>query len=301
MHLSGGDFYSLFSRRPSVLKKRVNIRGRVYPVTIQGTGKTPCICIGVGTLMQRTLSDQFFKTFQVISTDTYWIAKDRLSHPETLTMQDIVDDVLEVPRQLGLVEYILVGNSCFGIVAIEAAKRQPAGLKGVMAVAAPPRWDQKGIDASIQYFEKYASAERKANHVQRQEHFAKIKKPDESIVSVNAYEADAAKYFYNFNISRKEMEALWSGVEVDDSIMNHFFGYLLPNFDLSQGIEKVKVPVILQAGEFDFDSTPIHLWESFTHPPDFTILNCKQSGHWPQAESPEVFDQGSFEWMKTKL
>lgn len=289
--------FELFRRRPTqYLKKNVTIQDRSYPVTILGSGRIPCVCIGVGTLLQRTLPDGFFEKFQLFSMDTYWIAANRLPEPERVTLQSIVDDILEAVQQLGLKKYFLMGHSCFGMVAIEVAKRSPQGLVGVMAVASPPRWDKVGIEKSCRYFEENASEVRKANHASRQKHFESMRKLDESIVSVNAYEADAAKYFYQFDISRKELEVLWENVEVDDALMNHFFGTLLPGFDLSLNMGLVKVPVMLAAGEFDYDSTPLYLWKDFPKPIDFTIIDCGNAGHWPQAENPEVFEKETWRW-----
>jgi len=80
----------------------VNLHGNQYPVLIQGNGNTPCLCIGIGTLMQKTLSVNFKRIFTVYSIDLYWIEKSRLANPTALTMTQIIDDIFNVIHQLDL-------------------------------------------------------------------------------------------------------------------------------------------------------------------------------------------------------
>lgn len=49
----------------------VTVRNKPYPVSVAGNG-IPCLVIGTGTLMQRTLSDRFKNLFEVYSSDLYW-------------------------------------------------------------------------------------------------------------------------------------------------------------------------------------------------------------------------------------
>jgi pimeloyl-ACP methyl ester carboxylesterase len=199
--------------------------------------------------------------------------------------------------QLGLEKPLVAGFSCWGILALEVAKRLK-DVSGVVLVSTPPAWNAQTIDFAQKYFEAHADATRLANHAQRQAHFAKVRKPEESLVSVNAYEGDAARYFYDFNVSRDFIEALWQGSEADDRAMKHFFGTVLPQHDVTKDLDKISCPVVLIAGQYDFDSTPIPLWQRCVQPSNFTIVECAQSAHWPHLEESAFFDDALTKWLR---
>lgn len=48
--------------------KKIALRGKEYPITIEGEG-TPCLVIGIATLMQRTLSSEIKKFLQCYYAD----------------------------------------------------------------------------------------------------------------------------------------------------------------------------------------------------------------------------------------
>ncbi len=56
------------------------------------------------------------------------------------------------------------------------------------------------------------------------------------------------------------------------------------------------MPVLVAAGESDYDSTPLYHWRHFAHPRDFTLIDCSESGHWPHAENAPVFDSAFGQW-----
>src|SRR5688572_2110555 len=101
--------------------KDIYLDDKAYPVYLDGDGKNPCLCIGIGSLMQKTLSQRFKNIFSVYSTDLYWINKNRLLDPSQLTMEKIIDDIFSVIEQLDLKNPTLLAHSAYGIVALEAA------------------------------------------------------------------------------------------------------------------------------------------------------------------------------------
>ncbi len=279
----------------------IKIKNHPYQVSMDGTGNIPMISLGVGSHMQMTLSPQLKKLVKIYSSDLYWIASERLAHPNQLIMNDLIDDSISMISQLNLKKPLLIGFSCYGILALEVAKKLNSEISGVVLVSTPPKWNDDVISFAQSYFNKHASPERKLNDTQRKEHFSKIRKPNESIVSVNAYEADAARYWKNFNISREFLDLLWHGINADDEMMNHFFGTLLPAHDLKKDLEKITVPVIHLAGQCDFDSVPLILWESFPKPKNFTVIDCGETGHWPNLENPVFFDTALKQWLTQNI
>jgi pimeloyl-ACP methyl ester carboxylesterase len=276
----------------------VKIRHHSYPVSIDGTGKIAAICIGLGSNMQMTLSARLKQKLKIYSSDLYWIASQSLVQPESLTMQDLVNDNLKMIAQLNCEKPLLIGFSCYGILTLEIAKHLGTKLRGVILVSTPPMWNEAVIAQAQNYFEKHASEARKLNDAKRKAHFATIRKPNESIVSVNAYEADAARYWQDYNISRDFLELLWHNIQVDDAIINHFFSTLLPAHDLAVDLDNITIPIILLAGQLDFDSIPLLLWQTYPKPNNFTIVDCGETGHWPNLEAPDFFDTTIVGWVE---
>lgn len=279
---------------------KITIRGKEYPVNIDGNGELLALSIGIGSHMQMTLSKEIKKLMTIYSTDLYWINSKKLKQENisNLTMTDLVEDIISVLKQLNLKNCFLIGFSCYGILALEVAKRMPAELKGIVLVSTPPAWNDKVISHAQSYFETHASPERKLNDIKRKEHFSKIRKPNESIVSVNAYEADAARYWKDFTIERGFLDLLWYGINADDLIMNHFFSIILPHHKLETGIDLISIPVVLFAGQMDFDSVPLLLWQKFPKPSHFTVIDCGETGHWPNLENPNLFDTEFTKWVQ---
>lgn len=205
-------------------------------------------------------------------------------------MEKIVDDIFAFIAERKLDKTILIAHSCFGICALEAAKRQEAAIEGIILVASPPYWNAESLAKANRYFESMASPERKANDAQRRARFEQIKTPNESELSLNTYEAASARYWADFNVSRDRLEKLWEGIHPEEQICNRFYLELLPQHDLTKGIDRVKVPVVLAAGQLDFDSAPLLLWQAFPKPANFSIIDCGATGHWPHLENPALFD-----------
>lgn len=283
------------------LYKNISLEQVDYPVYVDGIGKKDCLCIGIGSLMQKTVSGNFKNIFTVYSADLYWVNNKRLSNPEKITMEKIIEDIVSVIDQLGLNMPVLLAHSAYGIVGIEAAKKLQGLLAGIIMVGSPPAWNNEVIAFARSYFEKYATIERKANDKLRKEKFNLTKKLGESDISVNAYEADSARYWGNYEIDRNFLEQLWSGCEADDGIMNHFFNAVLPANHLEDNIDKVNVPVFLAAGQYDYDCLPLELWKSAAKPKDFTMVDCGMVGHWPNLENNALFNAEIKKWVLSKL
>lgn len=250
--------------------------------------------------MERTLSVRFKKHFTLYSSDLYWVEENQHSHPDRLTMDEIVDDIFAFIAEQKLSKTLLIAHSCFGICALEAAKRQTRLIEGIILVASPPCWNTESMAKANRYFEQTASAERKANDRQRRAHFEKIKTPNESELSLNTYEAASARYWADFNVSRQTLEKLWNGIHPEEKICNRFYLDILPQHDLAKGIDQVKVPVVLAAGKLDFDSAPLMLWQDFVKPSNFTIIDCGETGHWPHLENPDYFDSEIEKWARVQ-
>ncbi|OJW50608.1 MAG: hypothetical protein BGO67_05910 [Alphaproteobacteria bacterium 41-28] len=234
----------MFSSSTSPLKKNsiqtVSLNHQKYPVRVEGYGPFVCFSIGTGTLIPNMLSERFKETFTVYATDLYWDQDYKLPHPETLTIEQIALDLQFVAQQLELKKYIIMGHSCFGIVALEVAKRDPH-VQGVMMIASCPAWNEETWKFTKDYFDKHADAGRKANNEKRHAHYELVKKPTDSEISLTVYTRDSAKYWANYEIDDKTIENVWRGLVPDDVIVNHFFARFYPSIPLRTALRKSAV------------------------------------------------------------
>jgi len=282
------------------MNKVVSLNGQSYPVEVEGKGPIPCLCIGIGSLMLRSLSVQFKELFTVYSVDLYFDAANKHNEPSRLTMNTLALDVIKVIEGLGLSKPVIIAHSCFGILALEVAKLT-TDLRGIILVASAPQWNSQSIAATNDYFSTHAEPERIKNDQERKAKYALIKKPTDSEVSIERYIADSARYWADFNVTDEEIKALWKGTVIDDAVVNQFFEVILPNYDLKFHLEKVVCPVILLAGEKDFDSIPLVHWQTYPRPSHFTLIHCGDVGHWPQLEARELFDKSVGDWVQDHL
>lgn len=279
------------------MKSTIKLNEAEYPLQIEGQGSVPCLCIGIGSLMMRTLSADFKKMFTLYSSDLYFSLAHKHTHPSSVSMATLVNDIIEVIKQLNLSQPIIIAHSCFGIVALEVAKVMGEDIKGVILVASAPQWNADSMAKTNAYFNTHAEPQRIQNDNERKAKYLLIKKPTDSEVSVERYIADSARYWENFNISEQEIHQLWQDIYIDDAVVNQFFEVILPSHNLALNMNKVVCPVILLAGEKDFDSIPLVQWENYAHPQHFTIVNCGNAGHWPQLEARTLFDDSIKKWL----
>lgn len=283
----------------------VVIRGKPYPVISTGDSKDKqdCLCIGTGTLTSRTLPQVMTEYFNLHSCDLYWLKKNALNDEalKKIDMDVIAEDINEVAKQLSLSGHLLLAQSCFGITALEAMKRDDNHANGAILIAAGQLWTEESLVKRKRYFRENAEPERVTQYDTQQAAYKTIKKEGESEVSVNAYIADTALYWGDRNISPDFIKELWSGIEFDDGAANRFFGEILPleyQDKLSEGIKKITEPVILFGGNKDYDSLPLLLWEEKFRTPNFTVVDCGNVGHWPCLEAADIYTEKLKAWLK---
>jgi pimeloyl-ACP methyl ester carboxylesterase len=279
----------------------ISLEAQPFLVEIYGNGPLPCLCVGTGILVARTLTPAFLKMFTVYAVDLYFAKAETYKDIPALTMEKIAAHQLEVAKQLNLKKYIVLGFSCFGILALEMAKQDKNNINAVLLISSPPQWNDSSIAFTQHYFENHATPERIANDKLRKQHYEKIKKPTDSEVSVERYIADAARYWGDFTISNENIRLLWHKVECNDDVINQFFLITLPQYNLADSIEQINIPVLLLGGECDYDSIPLVQWEKFPKPNNFNIVSCGPVGHWPQLENPSSFDQAIACWVQEEL
>lgn len=278
---------------------QIKIHDKEYPVAVSGSG-IPCLSIGTGTLGQRTLSENFKKQFEVYSSELYFDQRYALEDPQSLTMEQVVDDIAELGKQLKLSQFVIFGFSAFGIVALEFAKKYPEMALGVIMVGTPPNSNKEVGARNNAYFEAHAEPERKKLDADRR---AQLAKEDLSALSysdrfLRGYVYGAApRYWHKPDFDCSE---LWKDIIVD-RVFDHLFGTIFPHTDVMKNLEKVQCPVFLAAGMSDYDCCP-WMWKKVANlPKNMTISIFEKSGHYPQYEEQALFDERVITWAKKNL
>lgn len=273
----------------------VMVRGKSYPVSIEGKG-TPCLAIGNGLLINRTLSPVFKEHFKVYASDLYWGKAQGLTNPTSLTFDHILEDIIELHERLELDEPILFGFSAFGLVALELVKRSPDLAKAVIMVGTPFNANAQVAQQNHERFQLTAEDFRQNLYFSRKE---SLLKEDLSCLSFQDrfrreyIFRDAPKYWHN---PEYDCSHLWEGIELDQ-VIEHFFASLLPGVDVSKNIHTVSLPIYLAAGVSDFDCCPAQTWRAAQSvPPRLTLETYHHSGHYPQFEEPSLFDARVKRW-----
>ncbi len=274
----------------------VTLQNKKYPVAIAGTG-IPCLSIGQGTLAQHTVSKHFKKMFKVYSTDLYFDAEYGLKDFSSLTMEQIVDDIAALAKELNLSKFVIFGFSAYGIIALEFAKKYPDLLAGIIMSGTPPNSNPEVGALVDAYFEKHAEPERKKLYAERSLSFAQ-----KDLSNLNSSQRFILWYVYqygprNFYIADFDCSAIYEDITMDKSL-DYFFSTILPATDVMKNLEKIDCPIFLAAGMSDYNSCPF-LWAEVKNlPKHMTISFFEKSGHWPHYEESVLFDKRIENWIQ---
>ena len=72
----------------------VRLHGNRYQVLVDGDGSVPCLCVGMGSLCQRTMSDRFRELFTLYTSDFYWVKEQQSIDIKQLTIETICRDII---------------------------------------------------------------------------------------------------------------------------------------------------------------------------------------------------------------
>lgn len=265
----------------------VTVGGRHYPVSVAGEGM-PVVVIGTGTLVQRTLSENFKNSFTVYASDLYWYEEHDLPVGQILTMERAVDDIYELLQALKLPRCLLVGHSAFGMMALEFEKKYPGLVDGVVMIGTSLNETEEAIAERDAFFYRNADEERKKIDAERKAAPLPAGLSDGEEVAEWCTRRHAARYWHNPLTDSSE---LWQGL-VPSRTLCAFFGEVFSQYDVREGLEKIQEPVFLAAGLSDYDCLPAVFWPAVKDKlPQLEIAEFKESGHYPCWEKADLFDQ----------
>jgi proline iminopeptidase len=117
-------------------------------------------------------------------------------------------------------------------------------------------------------------------------------KTEEAFVA--QYVAEGPKYWYDPNYDASQ---LWSEVPINMDIIKVFRDFFVDGYEIRWDPERLKAPVLVVMGRYDY-AVPHILWDQVRSAlGKFTYHLLDRSGHTPQLEQPEYFDQVLLRWL----
>lgn len=264
---------------------------------IEGEG-APALVIGSALYYSRTFSQELRKNLQLIFMDHRGFGSSLSPIKTPCELDIILDDMETLRKTLSIERIIVIGHSGHGYMALEYAKKYPQHVSHVVLIGMGPNQSNESHLAALQYFNDSVCPERKLfleKNLKLLE--AELEqKPEERFI--NFCLRLGARSWYDF---RFDASPLWKGVKVNMSIMDYLWGEVFREMDITKGLEHFNIPVFLALGHYDFLVAPFFSWypirDRFN---DLTIRLFEQSGHTPQYEESELFNQEFLNWMETK-
>jgi proline iminopeptidase len=275
----------------------VEVKGAHLPYRVEGYGQ-PCLVVGSSLYYPRTFSPGLREHLQLVFVDLrHFAASDPSFEPGQISVETYADDVEQVRRTLELGDAVVIGHSIHGVIALEYARRYPEHVRGVVAIGSTPRGSDEYPVAGNQLWEAEASAERKAILARQVAELTPelLATLSPSEVLVRNYVAGGPRIWYDptYNCTW-----LWEGVVANMPVTERLFGELFKSYDLAQGPAEITVPVLIAHGRYDY-IVPYTLWEEHRHKlPQHSYALFERSGHTPQLEEAERFDQTLLDWMR---
>jgi proline iminopeptidase len=265
---------------------------------IEGAG-TPTIVIGSAIYYPRVFSQALRKQLRFVFLDHRGFAASP-GHVERseFGLEKLIEDVERARQELLLDRIAIMGHSGHAILALEYAKRYPANTSHVIMIAMAPSLSAAVMEATERYWQESVSPERK---VAMEDNLRRV--PDTELAKLPSGEAFIRSYVRNgpriWYDTRFDSSPLWAGVEVNMDVIDHIWGQVLRDIDVSQNLAALDRPVFLALGRYDFLVGPPSLWDPIRpHFRNLTVRIFEKSGHTPQIEEPDRFDDELLRWIQ---
>ena len=285
-------------------KAGVRLRGGVIYVdgsrlnyVVEGRGK-PCLVIGSSVYYPKTFSKNLLRQLKMYFVDMKWFSEHyKPENLDSVNIRSIVEDVEEIREKLGLEKPVILGHSIHGTIAMEYAKRFPDRVWALIIIGSPSLWGNQTFDEKSAALWETASDERKAIQKENWGHITELDRLTGKEEASTEYHIAAPQYWYD---PHYDARWLWDGMTVHTEVTQHLFTRVFLNYDMFDPPVPIPVPVLVAMGKYDY-VIPYTLWESeYENIPDYMLLLFEKSGHTPQLEETELFDQKILEWMHSR-
>lgn len=268
------------------------------PYVIEGEGH-PAIIIGTTAYYRRAFSQNLREHLRLVFMDHRgFVPSPGPVDTSEYELEKLIDDIERLRQHLGLERVAVIGHSGNSYMALEYGKKYPEHTSHVVMIGIAPDLSEASGELANAEYEKLADADRLAAERENMQAL-----PDEELemlppeeAFIQSYIRNAARVWYD---PRFDCTPLWEDVTINLEMIEHVWGKLFAEIDITEGLEDFDRPVFLALGRYDFIVAPPSSWDPIA--PAFqnlTIRVFEESGHTPQFEEPELFDQELLAWME---
>ncbi|WP_245795258.1 alpha/beta fold hydrolase [Thioalkalivibrio denitrificans] len=273
------------------------VEGATLRYVIEGSG-TDVLVLGSSVYYPRTFSAALRGEVRLVFMDLRHFSQgSEVDDHSRVTLDTYVDDIDRVRAALGIRRCVLVGHSHHGNVALEYSARCPDRVTGLVLLGTPPCNVQRTVEAGRAYWDAHATQTRKAILERNLEALAEHGLGADSAGHpfVARYVAEAPRYWADPGY---DGSWLWRGVPVNAGALDAFRGFFV-DYDFVGRWPGNGMPVMVVMGRHDYVVPPV-LWDSpVSRLPGLTLHLFEHSGHTPQLEEPEHFDDVFRAWIDT--
>lgn len=266
--------------------------GSILSYRVEGQGDCVMV-IGSSVYYPRTFSAKVASSCRIGYADLRHFARRDAPRPGSVGIEDYLSDIEALRDGIGFDRCVLVGHSHHGNLALEYAKRRPDRVAGLVLIGTPPADVSRTLEASARHWDRHAGSRRKQSLRARVGALNSREQADPARRFVAQYVAEGPRYWFDPDFDARW---LWNGVPIDMDCLADFKGFF-SDYRFSLSGLRLDMPVLVVMGRHDF-AVPHGLWDDVLsdHPGlDYVLL--ENSGHTPQLEEPEVFDEVFLRWL----
>jgi len=266
--------------------------------TIEGEGKAALV-VGSSIYYPRTFSKQLRNQLRFIFLDHRGFAPSPGKLDTTsYSLEKILQDMEMARQQLNLGKIIVIGHSGHSFMALEYAKQYPENVSHVVMIGSAPNFGHKNTQLIQTAWEESVDPLRKKIMKENV-----LSLPDNEIaqlegdqVFIQSYIRNGPRLWYDPNF---DATPLFEGVEINMDMFNYMWGKVFRDIDITINLDRLKAPVFIALGRYDNIVAPPFTWDPLRSKfQDLTIRIFEKSGHTPQMEQPESFDEELLRWLK---
>lgn len=203
---------------------------------------------------------------------------------ESITMEQLADDVVGLADALGVDRFFVLGHSYGGFVAQELAIRHSHRLEGAVLVAT-----RAGLPGETDDFEKFPLPPRPSGLVD----LDAVEQTDAAIAS--KYWHDTTPYFTG-DETVDELRSLFTGT-VYEGPTRMRGREVLAGWSAVDRLHAIKCPTMVIAGELDLVAGPADGKRIADRIPNATLNVVPGAHHWPWVEKSQEFYSSVCEWF----
>jgi proline iminopeptidase len=265
--------------------------------SVEGEGR-PTLVIGSSIYYPRTFSPALRRSLKLAFVDHRGFVPTEEVPQSEYSLDVILDDIEKVRAHLGFEQVVIVGHSGHGYMALEYAKRYPERVSHVVMIGTGPSHSAADMALAERAWEEAVCPERKAQLERDLQRLpAEIAAaPERRFITFCLRLAAKSWYDPTFDAT-----AQWKDVRVNMPIIDHVWGEVFRDIDVTAGLERLEKPVFLALGRFDFLVAPYWAWDSRRKSfRDLTVRVFDRSSHTPQFEESDLFDAELLRWIASR-